>query len=114
MLLSPDSYNHTSTSMHRLDVMMIHFSHAVLTPRVHSRRIAGIHPHSVNVHGGSVALGHPIGASGARILVTLLNVLRSRGGRWGCAAICNGGGGASSLVVELLPQLPHLRQQSQL
>lgn len=56
----------------------------------------------VNVHGGSVALGHPIGASGARILVTLLNVLRVKGGRVGVAAICNGGGGASALVVETL------------
>lgn len=49
-----------------------------------------------------MALGHPIGASGARILVTLLNVLRARGGRLGCAAICNGGGGASGVVVELV------------
>lgn len=47
-----------------------------------------------------MALGHPIGASGARILVTLLNVLRVKGGRIGCAAICNGGGGASAVVVE--------------
>ena len=54
----------------------------------------------VNVHGGSVALGHPIGASGARVVVTLLNVLRANGGRLGCAAVCNGGGGASALVVE--------------
>ncbi|PNH05563.1 Acetyl-CoA acetyltransferase, cytosolic 1 [Tetrabaena socialis] len=54
----------------------------------------------VNVHGGSVALGHPIGASGGRILVTLLSVLRARRGRYGLAAICNGGGGASGIVVE--------------
>lgn len=49
-----------------------------------------------------MALGHPIGASGARILVTLLNVLRVKGDRIGVAAICNGGGGASALVVEAL------------
>ncbi len=61
----------------------------------------------VNVHGGSVALGHPIGASGARILVTLLNVLHVRGGHLGCAAICNGGGGASAMLVEV----PRGRQQ---
>lgn len=60
-------------------------------------------PLRVNVHGGSVALGHPIGASGARILVTLLNVLRVRGGRYGVAAICNGGGGASGLLVDAMP-----------
>lgn len=47
-----------------------------------------------------MALGHPIGASGARILVTLINVLLSRNARYGCAAICNGGGGASAMVVE--------------
>jgi len=56
----------------------------------------------VNPFGGAVALGHPIGASGARILTTLLNGLARRGGRYGCAAICNGGGEAVSVVVERL------------
>ncbi|KAG2495894.1 hypothetical protein HYH03_006132 [Edaphochlamys debaryana] len=65
-----------------------------------NRRLLGLPADRVNVHGGSVALGHPIGASGARILVTLLNVLRCKGGRLGCVAICNGGGGASGVVVE--------------
>ncbi|KXZ42135.1 hypothetical protein GPECTOR_198g351 [Gonium pectorale] len=65
-----------------------------------NRQLLGLPADRVNVHGGSVALGHPIGASGARILVTLLNALRCRGGRFGCAAICNGGGGASGMVVE--------------
>lgn len=54
----------------------------------------------VNVHGGAVALGHPLGASGARIIVTLLNVLKQKGGKLGAAGICNGGGGASAMVVE--------------
>lgn len=54
----------------------------------------------VNVYGGAVALGHPLGASGARIVVTLLSVLEQEGGRIGVAGICNGGGGASALVVE--------------
>jgi acetyl-CoA C-acetyltransferase len=54
----------------------------------------------VNVRGGAVSLGHPIGASGARILVTLLHALRERGGRLGCAAICIGGGEATAMVVE--------------
>ena len=54
----------------------------------------------VNVRGGAVALGHPIGASGARILVTLLHALRERGGRLGCAAICIGGGEATAMIVE--------------
>lgn len=56
----------------------------------------------VNVNGGAVSLGHPLGASGARIIVTLLNVLKQNGGKRGAAAICNGGGGASAMVVELL------------
>ena len=54
----------------------------------------------VNVFGGAVSLGHPIGASGARIIVTLLSVLKQKGGRYGVAGICNGGGGASALLVE--------------
>jgi|TARA_B110000285_G_C15132749_1_gene624782 acetyl-CoA C-acetyltransferase len=54
----------------------------------------------VNVFGGSVAIGHPLGASGARIVTTLINVLHQKGGKYGLAAICNGGGGASALIVE--------------
>lgn len=56
----------------------------------------------INVYGGGVAMGHPIGASGARIVVTLLSVLKQEGGKYGVAAICNGGGGASALVIENL------------
>lgn len=55
----------------------------------------------VNVNGGAVALGHPLGASGARIIVTLINVLKQNGGKRGAAGICNGGGGASAMVLEL-------------
>ncbi len=56
----------------------------------------------VNVNGGAVSLGHPLGCSGARIIVTLLNVLQQNGGKRGAAGICNGGGGASAMVVELI------------
>ena len=62
----------------------------------------GLDADKVNVHGGAVALGHPIGASGARIIVTLLHALEQRGGRYGCAGICLGGGEATSVVVERL------------
>lgn len=62
----------------------------------------GVSHDRLNVYGGAVALGHPIGASGARILVTLLNALEERGGRLGCAAICIGGGEATAMVVERL------------
>jgi acetyl-CoA C-acetyltransferase len=60
----------------------------------------GLSHEVVNVRGGAVALGHPIGASGARILITLLHALRERGMRRGCAAICIGGGEATALIVE--------------
>ena len=60
-------------------------------------------PHEVvNVHGGACALGHPIGASGARIVVTLLGALRKRGRKRGMAALCIGGGEATAMAVELL------------
>ena len=57
-------------------------------------------PDRVNVHGGAIALGHPIGASGARVLVTLLHALERRGGRLGVAALCLGGGNAVAMLVE--------------
>ncbi|WP_026994755.1 acetyl-CoA C-acyltransferase [Flectobacillus major] len=56
--------------------------------------------HKINVHGGAVSLGHPLGASGARIVTTLIGVLNQNGGRIGAAGICNGGGGASAIVIE--------------
>ncbi|MEP7253471.1 MAG: acetyl-CoA C-acyltransferase [Ginsengibacter sp.] len=59
-------------------------------------------PAKVNVNGGAVSLGHPLGASGARIIVTLINVLKQNNGKLGAAAICNGGGGASSIIIELV------------
>jgi len=60
----------------------------------------GLDPDRVNVNGGAVALGHPLGASGARITITLANVLKQNNGSIGVAAICNGGGGASAIVIE--------------
>ena len=54
----------------------------------------------VNVNGGAVSLGHPLGNSGSRIIVTLINVLKQNGGKLGAAGICNGGGGASAIVIE--------------
>lgn len=66
-----------------------------------NRRLLGLDSTRVNAHGGAVALGHPIGASGAAILVRLLGVLQHNGARTGVAAVCNGGGGASAMVVQL-------------
>jgi acetyl-CoA C-acetyltransferase len=65
-------------------------------------KILGLSEDKVNIHGGAVALGHPLGASGARITTTLLSVLREQKGKIGCAGICNGGGGASAIVIESL------------
>ncbi len=64
-----------------------------------SRRMK-LDPSKVNVHGGAVSMGHPLGASGARIIVTLINVLKQNKARYGAAGICNGGGGASAMVIE--------------
>lgn len=65
-------------------------------------RLLGLNEEKVNIWGGAVSLGHPLGASGARILTTLLSILRENRGRYGVAAICNGGGGATSVLVENL------------
>ncbi len=63
-------------------------------------RNMNIDPAKVNVYGGAVSMGHPLGSSGARILVTLISVLNQEGGKYGVVGICNGGGGASSIVIE--------------
>jgi acetyl-CoA C-acetyltransferase len=67
-----------------------------------NNQILGLNDSTVNVNGGAVALGHPLGASGARIVVTLLSVLEQNDGKIGVAGICNGGGGASAIVIEKL------------
>lgn len=63
-------------------------------------KLMNLDPSKVNVNGGAVSLGHPLGASGARVMVTLLNVLKQNNGKIGGAGICNGGGGASAMVIE--------------
>lgn len=64
-----------------------------------SRRMK-LNPATVNVNGGAISIGHPLGCSGARIIVTLINVLKQHNGKYGAAGICNGGGGASAMVIE--------------
>jgi acetyl-CoA C-acetyltransferase len=63
-------------------------------------KILGLDPAKVDVNGGAVAIGHPLGNSGSRVIVTLINVLKQNGGKLGGAAICNGGGGASAMIIE--------------
>ena len=65
-------------------------------------QLLGLNPNHVNVNGGAVSLGHPLGSSGSRIIVTLINVLKQNNGKIGVAGICNGGGGASAVVIENL------------
>jgi acetyl-CoA C-acetyltransferase len=63
-------------------------------------KILGISDHKVNVNGGAVSLGHPLGVSGARIVIALISILKQNNATIGAAAICNGGGGASALILE--------------
>ena len=82
------------------DVDYFEINEAFSVVSVANNKILGLDPAKVNINGGAVSLGHPIGASGARIVVTLLHVLKQNGGKLGGAGICNGGGGASALVLE--------------
>jgi len=86
--------------MNDIDVFEINEAFAVVTMAFN--QVMGVDPAKVNINGGSVALGHPIGASGARITTTLFNTLMQNNGRYGAVGICNGGGGAAALVVENL------------
>lgn len=84
------------------DVDYYEFNEAFSVVGLANMKILGLDAAKVNVNGGAVSIGHPLGASGARIITTLLSVLEQNGGKIGAAAICNGGGGASALVVERL------------
>ena len=76
------------------------FNEAFSVVGLANMKILGLNDSNVNVNGGAVSLGHPLGCSGARILVTLINVLQQNNAKLGAAAICNGGGGASAMVLE--------------
>ncbi|MFV8441789.1 acetyl-CoA C-acyltransferase [Flavobacterium sp. LB2P44] len=82
------------------DVDYFEFNEAFAVVGLANSKILGLKDTNVNVNGGAVSLGHPLGCSGARIIVTLLNVLEQNNGKIGAAAICNGGGGASAIVIE--------------
>ncbi len=82
------------------DVDYFEFNEAFAVVGLANTKILGLDDSRVNVNGGAVSLGHPLGCSGARIIVTLLNVLEQNNGKIGAAAICNGGGGASAIVIE--------------
>jgi len=82
------------------DIEYFEINEAFSVVALANNKLLNLNPEKVNVHGGAVALGHPLGCSGARIVVTLLNVLKQKNAKYGAAGICNGGGGASALVIE--------------
>jgi acetyl-CoA C-acetyltransferase len=82
------------------DISFWELNEAFAVVGIENTRRMKLDPSKVNVHGGAVALGHPLGASGARVIVTLINVLKQNGGNYGAAGICNGGGGASAMVIQ--------------
>jgi acetyl-CoA C-acetyltransferase len=82
------------------DVDFFEFNEAFAVVGLANAQILGLENDKINVNGGAVSLGHPLGCSGARIIVTLINVLQQNNAKIGAAAICNGGGGASAIVIE--------------
>ena len=84
------------------DIDFFEFNEAFSVVSLANNKILGLNESNVNVNGGAVSLGHPLGCSGARITVTLVHILQQRQAKLGAAAICNGGGGASALVIERL------------
>lgn len=82
------------------DIDFFEINEAYATVVLANQQILNIKPERINLYGGAVAIGHPLGASGARILCTLISTLRQEGGKYGVAAICNGGGGATAMIIE--------------
>ncbi|EEQ34968.1 erg10, acetyl-CoA C-acetyltransferase [Microsporum canis] len=99
-LAIPKALKHAGVEQSAIDAFEINEAFSVVA--LANMKLLNLSEDKVNIHGGSVALGHPLGASGARILTTLLGVLREKKGKLGCVGICNGGGGASAMVVESL------------
>lgn len=96
----PLALQRAGLSTEQIDFFEINEAFSVVA--IANNQLLKLDPVKVNINGGAVALGHPLGASGARIIVTLLNVLRQNNGQYGAAAICNGGGGASAMVIKNL------------
>lgn len=96
----PKALQQANLTLDQIDFFEINEAYAAVI--LANRQILGIAPEKINVYGGAVAMGHPIGVSGARIITTLLSILQQENGRYGIASICNGGGGASAIVLEKL------------
>jgi acetyl-CoA C-acetyltransferase len=98
----PLALHKAGLSSDQIDFFEINEAFSVVS--VANNRLMSLNPAKVNVNGGAVAIGHPLGASGARIIVTLINVLQQNNGKLGAAGICNGGGGASAMIIENIGQ----------
>lgn len=96
----PLALHRAGLSADQIDFFEINEAFSVVS--IANNQLLKLNPAKVNVNGGAVSLGHPLGASGARIIVTLLSVLQQNKGKYGAAGICNGGGGASAMVIENL------------
>lgn len=101
-LAIPKALKHAKLAMDDIDYFELNEAFSVVG--LANTKLCNIKPEKVNVYGGAVAMGHPLGCSGARVVVTLLNVLSQEGGKYGAAGICNGGGGASSIIIEKIDQ----------
>ena len=86
------------------DIDYFEFNEAFSVVALANMKLLDIGEEKINVHGGAVAMGHPIGMSGARLVQSLLTVMRNRGGKYGLAAICNGGGGSTAMIIENLQE----------
>ncbi len=94
----PKALDKAGVSIDKVD--FFEFNEAFSVVGLVNMKILELEDKNVNVNGGAVSLGHPLGCSGARIIVTLLNVLKQNNGKIGAAAVCNGGGGASAMIIE--------------
>ena len=89
----------TGKTLEQIDLFEINEAFAAVT--LATIKLVGLDSEKVNINGGAIALGHPIGASGARIIITLMNELKRRGGGIGIAAICSGGGQGDAIMIEV-------------
>ena len=99
-LAAPKALKRAGLTKNDMDLYEVNEAFAVVTMAFNKE--LGIDPSKVNVNGGAVALGHPLGSSGSRITATLIHALGAKGGKYGCATLCNGGGGASAIILEKL------------
>lgn len=97
-LAVPKALQHAGMKSEQVDLYELNEAFAVVA--LANNKKLNLNPHQVNVYGGAVSLGHPLGSSGARIVVTLLHALNQEDKKFGVASLCNGGGGASAIVVE--------------